>query len=129
MILFDSSAILNLLHEGRGRALIGGCTLDLAGYELGSAIRRQVYVERALSVAEGVSALRVLEEMTASMARARASSLPAILESACREGLTFYDASYLTAAVEGGHRLVTDDERLLKVAARRLKASRSSELP
>ncbi len=62
------------------------------------------------------------------MARVRASSLSAVLESACREGLTFNDASYLVAALEGGHRLVTDDERLLKVAARHAKASRSSEL-
>ncbi len=62
------------------------------------------------------------------MSGARASSLPAVLGSACREGLTFYDASYLVAALEGGHLLVTDDELLLKVAARRLSASRSDEL-
>ena len=128
MMLFDSSAIINLFHEGKSKALIGGCTLDLADYELGSAVRRQVFVEKTLSVPEGVSALEGLGAMTASMARVRASTLPAVLEVACREGLTFYDASYLAAAAEGGHQLVTDDERLLRVAARHLKASRSTEL-
>ena len=51
-----------------------------------------------------------------------------MLDVACKEGLTFYDASNLTAAAEGGHKLVTDDERLLRVAARLVKASRSTEL-
>ena len=51
-----------------------------------------------------------------------------MLDVACKEGLTFYDASNLTAAAEGGHKLVTDDERLLRVAPRRVEASRSTEL-
>ncbi len=95
MSLFDSSAILNLFHAGRSRTLIGGCTLDLAGYALGSAVRRQVYVEKTLSLAEGASALEGLGAMTASMEKARVSSLAAVLEVACREGLTFYAAAVM----------------------------------
>jgi len=128
MNLFDASAILNLLHDGKSEMLMGGCTLDLADYELGSAVRRKVCLDRSLSIAEGAAALEVFGEVTAAMARTRASSLPAVLEVACGEGLTFYDASYLVAAQEGRHRLVTDDERLLKAAARKTRTCRSTDL-
>ncbi|MGD0638509.1 MAG: hypothetical protein ABSA72_10775 [Nitrososphaerales archaeon] len=70
MNLLDSSAILDLLHAGKSGELIGGCTIDLADHELGSAVRRQVYVEKTLSVADGTAALNGLGAMTASMARA-----------------------------------------------------------
>jgi len=44
------------------------------------------------------------------------------------EGITFYDAAYLRAAIERGAALVTDDERLYEVAKRRAAVLRSAEL-
>jgi predicted nucleic acid-binding protein len=128
MILFDASAILNLSRKDRGNVLLDGCTLDLAGYEVGNAIRRLVDVEKALPRAQGAEILTLLQSTVGGMERAKVSSLVSVFENAIKEALTFYDASYLTAAVEGGYRLVTDDEELLQAASKYLDASRSSDL-
>jgi predicted nucleic acid-binding protein len=128
MILFDASAIFNLSRKSKGNVLLNGCTIDLAGYELGNVIRRLVEVEKSVPRAQGAEIVRLLQSTIDGMERVKVSSLIAVFENAIKEGLTFYDASYLTAAVEGGHQLVTDDQELLRAARKYLVASRSSEL-
>ena len=45
-----------------------------------------------------------------------------------KEGLTYYDAAYLQAAMEKGMTLVTDDERLKKVGGKYVRAVTSDGL-
>ena len=82
MILFDASAVLDLFRKGRAGELLQGCTIDLAGYELGNAVRRLVDVERSLTPGEGAEILAVLENTINSMARAKMPSLATILDNA-----------------------------------------------
>jgi predicted nucleic acid-binding protein len=128
MILFDASAIFKLSRKNKGSVLLNGCTIDLAGYELGNVIRRLVVVEKSVSGAQGAEILGLLQNIVDGMERVKVSSLLTVFENAVKEGLTFYDASYLTAAIEGGHRLVTDDGELLQAARKYLETSRSADL-
>ncbi|MEM3792296.1 MAG: type II toxin-antitoxin system VapC family toxin, partial [Candidatus Bathyarchaeia archaeon] len=50
------------------------------------------------------------------------------LKIAVREGLTYYDAAYIQAAVENKLTLVTDDEMLYRVAKKFVKTMKSNEL-
>ncbi len=45
-----------------------------------------------------------------------------------KEGLTYYDASYIQAAVDNGLTLVTDDEQLYKTDRKYVKTITSNEL-
>ena len=121
MILFDASAIINLFRNDRAEIILKGCTINLAGYEVGSAIRRQIKVQKTLSNSDGAELLKGLQDTVDAMERVKVTSLVLVLENAIKEGLSFYDASYLTAAVEGGHRLVTYDEVLLRAARKYLQ--------
>ncbi len=61
MIMFDSSAILNLSPRGAARP-----SWEVAPWTSrttsGSAVRRMVYVEKTLSAGDGAAALDVLED-------------------------------------------------------------------
>jgi predicted nucleic acid-binding protein len=128
MILFDASAMINLFRDGRVQVLLQGCTIDLAAYELGSAVRRYVKVEKTLANSDGVELLKALQNVMSAMENVQIMSLVPVLENAIKENLSFYDASYLTAATEGGYRLVADDEGLLQAARKYLDVSKSSDL-
>jgi len=50
------------------------------------------------------------------------------LDMGLRESLTFYDASYIKLALESNLELVTDDEKLYRIAGRYIKTFKSGEL-
>jgi len=50
------------------------------------------------------------------------------IENSMKEGLTYYDASYIQAAVDNGLTLVTDDEQLYKTDRKYVKTITSNEL-
>ena len=124
-LLFDASAILNLVRRQRLETLVAGCTLPLARYEVGNAVWRQVYLRRTLTLAEGTTAL---EAVAAVMDRlpTRPIDGSAVLALAVQTGLTYYDAAYLQAAIHGDGVLVTDDATLA-AAAQPYVETRSSE--
>jgi len=55
-------------------------------------------------------------------------SLPSAMRIALEEGITFYDSSYVAAAIESGCDLITDDTKLRKVAGSKVKTMGSSDL-
>ena len=69
----------------------------------------------------------VLFELVDSMAQI-VPSTASTLNLALEEGLTFYDASYLVAAIESGCELVTDDVKLLNIASRKVPSRKSQDL-
>src|ERR1700722_10874946 len=89
MILFDASAIINLFRNDRAEMLLKGCTINLAGYEVGSAIRRQIKVEKTLSNSDGAALLKGLQETMGAMKRVNVTSLVPVLENVVKEGLSF----------------------------------------
>lgn len=127
--IYDSSAIINLCAKKNLDWLLEGETLDLAVYEAGNAVWRQVHLRKTLTREEGEKALTVLTETINNMKTAAIQDTTAVLNIAIEEGITFYDASYLHAAVKNNLTLVTDDERLSSAARRYVKTAFSNRAP
>ena len=126
--LYDSSAIINLCGEGKTERLLDGWTINLAIYELGNAMWKQAIIHRRITLEEAYLILDSLTEVFRRMRKPEAEAPLRTLEMAVREGLTYYDASYINTAAEKDLILVTDDEKLYKVSKRYVKTLRSDEL-
>jgi predicted nucleic acid-binding protein len=103
-------------------------TSSLAIYEIGNAVWKQVYQRKNLSVEEGIKALDVLHEVLKNLEKLEMSEPEKAFKMAINEGLTFYDASYLHLAFENGLALVTDDERLYRIAEKHVRVLKSRDL-
>jgi len=128
MNLFDSSAIINLCGEKKIDKLLGGWTINLAFYELGNAVWKQVHVNKTITVVEANTVLDPLIEVFKRLRKPKAEHALEILKIALKENLTYYDASYIHAAMENGLKLITDDEQLKKVSKKYVKTVTSEEL-
>ena len=126
--LFDSSSIINLCSERKIERLLEGYTLNLAFYELGNAVWKQVHPHKALTQEEGGEALAALTEVYGQMRELPVEDASSILNIALEEGLTYYDASYIHAAIKHDAVLVTDDIKLHTAASKYVETTTSEEL-
>ena len=126
--LFDSSSIINLCSERKIERLLEGYTLNLAFYEMGNAIWKQVHLHKALTQEEGGEALAALTEVYGQMREIHIEDASSILDLAVEEGLTYYDASYIHAAIKNDAMLVTDDRKLHTAASKYVETTTSEEL-
>ena len=126
--LFDSSSIINRCSERKIERLREGCTLTLAFYELGNAVWKQVHLHKALTQEEGSEALAALTEVYGQMRELQVEDASSILKIAVEEGLTYYDASYIHAAIKNDAVLVTDDKKLQTAASKYVETATSDEL-
>jgi len=126
--LFDSSAIINLCGERKIEKLLDGWTLNLARYELGNAVWKQVKAHEKITVEEANLVLDPLMEIFMRLKKPTSENHLKTLEIAIKENLTYYDASYISAAVENHLTLVTDDDKLYKVSKKYVRTLRSNEL-
>ena len=126
--LFDSSSIINLCSERKIERLLEGYTLNLAFYELGNAVWKQVHLHKALTQEEGGEALAALTQVYRQMRELHVEDASSILNIAVEEGLTYYDASYIHAAIKNDAMLVTDDRKLHTAASKHVKTTTSEEL-
>ena len=121
-LLFDASSILTLVRELRGDApdkLVEGSTVSLAYYELGNALWRECLLLKRISWEEAESLLRTMYAILQSMdvvPLEKEDEGNAVLNTACRFNITFYDSAYLTEACKSKKTLVTDDKKLAKAA-------------
>jgi len=128
MKLFDSSAIINLCGEKKTDKLLNGWTLNLAFYELGNAVWKQVYLHKKITVNEANTLLDTLTEIFRKLRKPETEDALETLKIAVKESLTYYDASYINTAIENGLTLVTDDEQLYKISKKYVKTTTSNEL-
>ncbi len=126
--IFDSSAIINLCGNKEIDKMLGGWTLNLAIYELGNAVWKQVKIYKKITVEEANLVLDSLMEVFRRMKKPTAENPLRTLKIAVEENLTYYDASYISAAIENNLTLVTDDEKLYGVGKKYVKTIRSSAL-
>jgi len=126
-LLFDASAIINICSRG-GAEKLQGYTSSLAVYEIGNAIWRQIYQRSKLSMEEGVKALDVLHEVLENLEKLEMIDPEEVLKMAVNEGLTFYDASHLYLAVKNNLTLVTDDEKLYRIAEKYIRVLKSRDI-
>jgi predicted nucleic acid-binding protein len=109
-LIFDASSLYILLKRGEPRTLNESTTLDLAFYEVGNSLvkelrRKLVTFEsfaNMLKALGGVSELMVVRNFR-DLDADRVSTL------SMSTGLTFYDASYLTLALVSNEGLATND--------------------
>ncbi|MEM1631700.1 MAG: type II toxin-antitoxin system VapC family toxin [Thermofilum sp.] len=123
--IVDASSLLLMIKNVEEEALLdkldGLATLDLAFYEIGNALWKQVV--------RGVASREEVERTALAIGKLllvkgvikvgwRDLGYSAILNLAVDNGITFYDASYLAASIAFGVPLVTEDEKLRRVAAK-----------
>jgi len=126
--LFDSSAIIALVERKKLDELLEGYTIELAFYELGNAVCKQVHLCKTLSTDDAKIALDALISVFNKMHKIQGVEPLSVLTVALKEGLTYYDAAYLQAAVNNKMTLVTDHEKLKRVGNTYVKTVTSSEI-
>ena len=127
MNLLDASAIVNLFQSNRFSVLLDGATIPLARYEIGNIIWKNYKIRNRISKKEAKDSGTVLFELIDSMEQI-VPSPASTLTLSLKEGLTFYDSSYLVSAIETGYELVTDDIKLQKIASSKVLTRKSSDL-
>jgi len=127
MNLFDSSTIFNLFLQGKYDTLVSGATIPLARYEIGNVLWKNYKIRRRISKKEAIESGNVLFELIDSMEMVD-PPLSSAMRMALEEGITFYDSSYIAAAIESGCDFVTDDMKLREVAGPRVRTMGSSDL-
>lgn len=106
-----------------------GATLDLAPYESASAIWKECKLLERISEDTAVAFLNVMDKVYAVMDTLTIrGSEKEVFETASKESLTVYDASYLYMAVRNGLTLVTDDHKLKEKASKYIKTLCSKEV-
>ena len=128
MSIFDSSSIINLCGEKKISKLIEGWTINLTFYELGNAVWKQVYAYKTIDENEANKLLDALMEVFMRLRKPEKENSLEILKIALKEGLTYYDAAYIQAAIENKLALVTDDKQLLEVGKKYVRVSTSDEI-
>jgi predicted nucleic acid-binding protein len=118
-LILDASSLYILMKRGDLKALGGAETLDLAFYEIGNSmlkeLRRKLITPEAF--AKALNALSLMSEMI-QVRRFGELDARRVSEVAKSTGLTFYDSSYLTLAGMFEETLVTNDAELSEEARR-----------
>jgi predicted nucleic acid-binding protein len=128
MSIFDSSSIINLCGEKKISKLIEGWTINLTFYELGNAVWKQVYAYKTIDENEANKLLDALTEVFMRLRKPEKENSLETLKIALKEGLTYYDAAYIQAAIENKLALVTDDKQLLEVGKKYVRVLTSDEI-
>lgn len=127
MKLLDASAIFNLFLNGKYSILIDGATIPLARYEIGNVLWKNLKIRNRISKKEATDSGNVLFELIDSMEQIVPRPNSA-LSLSLELDLTFYDSSYLVAAIEAGCELVTDDMKLHRIASSKVPIRKTSDL-
>jgi predicted nucleic acid-binding protein len=113
--LFDSSAIFRAIKENKIELLTGNYTLELSRYELGNIIWKDCALQAKVSEQEAKMMAKIIKHTLSIMDLLEvASNEEEILETAIKQKITFYDASYVYFAKAKGLTLITEDSRLIK---------------
>jgi predicted nucleic acid-binding protein len=128
-LLFDSSAILNLSHDGKTELFIDHTTTPLAQYEIGNAVWKMVNLTHEMTEDAGKKYLTKILNTLQFMERVEIMDTEVVLEIASRERLSYYDASYIHASIASASTLVTDDVKLRKTAKKYVTTTDSQHIP
>lgn len=121
--LFDASALVDVILGESGKdvslaIVFNEYLLDLTMYEAANALWKIAVARDLLSDDELQDAVDILERLNREMRfeRAAETELQRTMQVARRDGLSFYDAAYLTIAERDGLSLVTEDGALRDAA-------------
>jgi len=116
-MIFDASSIYRAIESDYLEKLTRAKTVDLALYELGNVIRKEV-VRKQISLGEGIKLLEFVSKTISLMEILKIGIRNEVLKVAVESNLSYYDASYLYASISQDEILVTEDDKLLGVAVK-----------
>jgi predicted nucleic acid-binding protein len=135
--LLDASALLPLI-TGHGRQLIAEAsrenlvTTDLAMYEASNSLWKLAALLKSISIEDAVDVATTLKDLATKgviqLTNLTDLSFPDTMDTAYKETLTFYDASYIITAKNAEAILVTEDEKLRKAAKKFVKTITYTDL-
>jgi len=114
-MIYDASSIYRAVEIGALDKLLEGKTLDLAAYELGNAVWKEV-TRNKISSNEGTKLVGFISKVISLMELLKIGIKNEVLKIAVDSNLSYYDASYLYASISVKDILVTEDEKLLDKA-------------
>jgi predicted nucleic acid-binding protein len=127
--LFDASSIIALVIKRRVDLLVGGYTLELAGYEIGSYLWKEIYLTRSVSLDDLPKLESLFVKILGKMNVVRGLALSAeVVKLAGELNLMYYDGSYLYHAGKLGLALVTEDGELREKAEKATQVMKAEDM-
>ena len=127
--VFDSSAIFRAIKENKIEVLVGGCTLELARYEMGNILWKNYTLQAKVTEQELRSLAKLIKQILNIMEIKQINcNEEEILDIATKMKITFYDASYVHYAKTRELTLITEDGELLKRITPYIKALKLNEI-
>jgi predicted nucleic acid-binding protein len=114
-MIYDASSIYRAIEIGDFNKLLEGKTLDLAQYELGNVVWKEV-TRNKISESEGAKFVKFISKVISLMEILKIGIRSEVLKVAVDNNLSYYDASYLYASISMKDVLVTEDKKLLSRA-------------
>ncbi len=114
-MIYDASSIYRAIEIGAFNKLLEGKTLDLAQYELGNVVWKEV-ARNKISESEGAKLIKFISKTISLMEILKIGIKKEVLKVAVDKNLSYYDASYLYASISMRDVLVTEDKKLLAIA-------------
>ncbi|MCZ7357330.1 MAG: type II toxin-antitoxin system VapC family toxin [Candidatus Methanoperedens sp.] len=111
-MIYDASSIYRAIEIGDFNKLLEGKTLDLAQYELGNVVWKEV-TRKKISESEGAKLIKFISKVISLMEILKIGIKNEVLKVAVDNNLSYYDASYLYASISMKDVLVTEDKKLL----------------
>ncbi len=111
-MIYDASSIYRAIEIGAFDRLPEGKTLDLAMYELGNVVWKDV-ARNKIASNEGIKLIRFISKVISLMDVLKIGMKSEVLKVAIDNKLSYYDASYLFASISMKDVLVTEDKKLL----------------
>ena len=135
-MLLDANSLLLLVRSAvqnrhtKSRIIQDSKILDLTSYEAGNGIWKESELLKTLSAEE---AIRLAENISLVLSTLEKSTVEAaefffVLNIAKAERTTFYDSSYVYVAKRDKLTLITEDQRLSKVARKYVKTATVREI-
>ncbi|MFB6200311.1 MAG: type II toxin-antitoxin system VapC family toxin [Candidatus Nanohaloarchaea archaeon] len=126
-MIFDTSSLINLLTEGKIDPLLEEKILDLTLYETSNVLWKMHHIQEKINKKELHELLQLLNRLEKEM-QVHSPERTETMKIASEHGITFYDASYLSAA-KNSETLITEDTALRKTAEKEeIKTLNATEL-
>jgi predicted nucleic acid-binding protein len=119
MRVYDTSAIYDLIDNGNVIDFDDGATIELSKFEVGNVIRKQFALRHKISMDDALVLVKAVTIFLGNL-RVLEPDPSDTLKFAIKEKITFYDASYIVAAMQSQSILVTEDKVQQEVARKYL---------
>lgn len=128
-LLFDASSIIAFTVNRKVDPLIGGYTIELAGYEIGNYLWKETHITQSLTPQQLPTLQGIFRKILDKM-EVKTGWPPCreVVNLAVNLELTYYDAAYLHQAKKLHSTLVTEDQQLKKKAESMVETTSSQSM-